>query len=311
MLWNTPTSPLSSVTPSEPPVIQHRLTLQDRLNVIKFCEEHPRLANEEAASVLKRRGYVTLSPSSVWRLNKSKDELGALAQNPNELRFKRVHQAEYPDVDQALQKWILQKQGGLVRLTGNNIRIKAKRFATPAFPDEEPETDFQSHSDCKDIPQIEQTTTPAALAVPTPPRVPTPSQLPSRSSPFRPPSPPRISKISALPIRLLGKLRTANAFLSHTSVLVLEPDYIEGQGFAIAVVHIPRDPARNLYERLVYVKLGDRQLQIPDPDFHALEPHEVTVDDKTLAAAFILVGEFMLNPEKFQKTIGELQMEID
>ncbi|KAG9104230.1 hypothetical protein FRC07_009833, partial [Ceratobasidium sp. 392] len=43
--------------------------------------------------------------------------------------------------------------------------LEASRQATvgsaPTFPDEEPETDFQSHSDCKDIPQTEQTTTPA------------------------------------------------------------------------------------------------------------------------------------------------------
>jgi hypothetical protein len=103
------------------------LTLQYRLDVIKFCEEHPHLTNGEAAWALKRRGYVTLSQSSVWRLKKSKDELRALARNPNELRFKRVHQVEYPDVDQAVQKWILQKQGGRVQLSGDIIRLHQEK----------------------------------------------------------------------------------------------------------------------------------------------------------------------------------------
>ncbi|KAG8724771.1 hypothetical protein FRC09_014407 [Ceratobasidium sp. 395] len=187
--------------------------------------------------------------------------------------------------------------------------LEASRQATiasaPAFPDEEPElAASQVLSDTNDIPAPK----------PIPPRapdLPTPLRTSARASPFRPPSPPRISKISVLPTRLLGKLRTANAFLSQSSAPAPEPDFIEGQNFAIAVVHIPRDLSRNLYERLIYVKMGDQQLQIPDLELHVLEPHEVVVNDATLADAFILVGEFMRNPEKFQKTIADLEMEID
>ncbi|KAF8602258.1 CenpB-DNA-bind-domain-containing protein, partial [Ceratobasidium sp. AG-I] len=112
-----------------PPVKRHRLTLQDRLDIIKFCEKHPHLTDGEVAWALRRRGYITLTQPTVWRIKKAKDELQALARNPNELRFKRVRRVEYPDVDQALQMWILQKQGGRCRLTGDIIRAKARRFA--------------------------------------------------------------------------------------------------------------------------------------------------------------------------------------
>ncbi|KAG9124821.1 hypothetical protein FRC07_010121 [Ceratobasidium sp. 392] len=224
----------------------------------------------------------------------------------------------FDEVSTATDKAASQDHANKLLETVKNYRstlLEASRQATfgstPAFPDEEPSTDSQSLSNSQET-RAEPPIIAPVPVVPTPPRISTPSQIPSRS-PFRPPSPPRISKISILPTNagLLGKLRTANAFLAQTTAPAPEPEFIEGQGFAIAVVHIPQDLAQNLYERMVYVKIGDRQLHIPDPNLHVLEPHEVAVDDKALAAAFILVGEFMLNPEKFQKTIDELRMEID
>ncbi|KAG8791259.1 hypothetical protein FRC12_009740 [Ceratobasidium sp. 428] len=150
--------------------------------------------------------------------------------------------------------------------------LEASRQATfgsaPAFPDEEPEP-----ADCQTFAGEQATPAPgqpiASPALDTPVRPRTPARLPS----FRPPSPPRISKISIQPtnVGLLGKLRTANAFLAPTSAPAPEPDFIEGQGFAIAVVHVPRDSAENLYQRLVYVKMGDRQLQIPGIPLVALK----------------------------------------
>lgn len=135
--------PLLSVIPPKPPVKRHRLTLQDRLDVIKFSEDHPNLTDSEVAWTLRRRGYITLCQATVWRYKNSKDKLRALAKNLNKLRFKRRHQVEYPDIDQALQKWILQKQGGRTRLSGNIIHIKARQFAKLfGYPD-----DFLSLSD--------------------------------------------------------------------------------------------------------------------------------------------------------------------
>ncbi|KAG9096219.1 hypothetical protein FS749_008884 [Ceratobasidium sp. UAMH 11750] len=188
--------------------------------------------------------------------------------------------------------------------------LEASRHAAvitaPAFPDEAPApADTRPTLDAQPTPPIERTT--PTVNIPTRPEV----QV-LRASPFRPPSPPRTSRIAILPssVGLMGKLRTANTFLSPR-VQAPEPGFIERQGFAIAVAHILRDPTQNLYERLVSVKMGDQQLEIPDPKLHVLEPHQVTVDDKALAAAFILVGEFMLSPEKFQKTVEQLQREID
>ncbi|KAG8721095.1 hypothetical protein FRC09_008497 [Ceratobasidium sp. 395] len=184
---------------------------------------------------------------------------------------------------------------------------KATQTPAPAFPDEERiPTDLTAPLDT-------QVTTSADQAAPPALDIPTHLQIPTHVSPFRPSSPPRIPRISILPtnLGLMGKLGTAHTSLAQTNTSTPEPDFVEGQGFAIAVVHIPRDATRKLYERLVYVKMGERQFQIPDPTLHVLEPDQVTVDDKTLAAAFMLVGEFLLDPEKFQKSIEELEMEID
>ncbi|KEP50554.1 DDE superfamily endonuclease [Rhizoctonia solani 123E] len=61
---------------------------------------------------------------------KDKDRLILQSHNPNELSFKRIRQAEYPDVDRALQMWILQNQGRNLRITGDVIQAKARDFAT-------------------------------------------------------------------------------------------------------------------------------------------------------------------------------------
>ncbi|KAG8739663.1 hypothetical protein FRC10_005290 [Ceratobasidium sp. 414] len=84
------------------------------------------------AAVLRSRGFGTLSQSTISRWRKGREALRATAQNPNELRFKRIRQTEYPDVDRALQLWILQilGSGRHPRLTGTAIRLKAREFAT-------------------------------------------------------------------------------------------------------------------------------------------------------------------------------------
>ncbi|KAG8736952.1 hypothetical protein FRC10_008689 [Ceratobasidium sp. 414] len=69
------------------------------------------------------------------------------------------------------------------------------------------------------------------------------------------------------------------------------------QGFAIAIAHIPVDPEKDLYERLISVKIGDHQIQIPD--------------EKKLAGVFMLVGKSLLESDDLQKTVEELRREID
>jgi hypothetical protein len=68
---------------------QYRLTLQDRLDIIRFCEKHLNLTDEEAAWALCRRSYSAISEPSVWRMKKQKSQLHAQARNLNDLSFKR------------------------------------------------------------------------------------------------------------------------------------------------------------------------------------------------------------------------------
>ncbi|KAG9123215.1 hypothetical protein FRC07_000088 [Ceratobasidium sp. 392] len=171
---------------------------------------------------------------------------------------------------------------------------KAIAGPAPAFPDEEPTSE--------DPPVVADSPTP----------VPTQSQ-PAVAPPSRSSSPPRVPKVSVLPtnVGLMGMLRTRIISSSQPAAQLTRQAMIEGQGFAIAIAHILVDPERNLYRRMVSVKAGDRQVEIPDPDLHVLEADKVDIDEPTLTAICILVAKRMLDPDMFQKTIEELQGEID
>lgn len=122
--------PISAVIPPKPKSKRHRLTLQDKLDAIKFCEENEdRMSQDDMAAALRSKGYGTITQPTVWRWLNAKDELRAQSRNANELSFKRIRQVEFPDVDRALQMWILQKQGRNLRLTGDVIKEKARDFA--------------------------------------------------------------------------------------------------------------------------------------------------------------------------------------
>ncbi|KAG9094029.1 hypothetical protein FRC06_011263 [Ceratobasidium sp. 370] len=173
-----------------------------------------------------------------------------------------------------------------------------------AFPDEEPlPTDQAPIARTQTIPPI-----PTEKAPPQPAMIPTP----------RPSTPVRVSTITVLPttglppdVGLMGMLRTRSPIQSQTAVGTTGQTLIEGQGFAIAIAHIAVEPDKNLYKRLISVKIGDRQMQIPDTELHVLESHELDVDEKKLAGVFMLVGRSLLELDDFQKTVEELQREID
>ncbi|QRV94489.1 DDE superfamily endonuclease [Ceratobasidium sp. AG-Ba] len=89
------------------------------------------------AKVRRSRGYGTIVQITVSTWLEHKDELRQRAKNPNELVFKRMRQVEYPDVDEALKAWILQKQGRNLGITGRAIRQKARDFAVLfGYPDD-------------------------------------------------------------------------------------------------------------------------------------------------------------------------------
>ncbi|KAG9096215.1 hypothetical protein FS749_008880 [Ceratobasidium sp. UAMH 11750] len=177
----------------------------------------------------------------------------------------------------------------------------------PAFPDEEPAPATSQPAEHVQTP-------------PSPPNMPTPSQLNIPISSERTvipfpgtSSPPKLPRISALPtnVGLMGQLRLRSATDSQTGARTTGQTLFEDQGFAIAVAHIAVDPENHTYERIISVKVGDRQVMIPDPELHVLEDSQVDVDDKTLAAVCVLVAKRMLDPEMFQKTVEELHGEID
>ncbi|QRV78818.1 Baeyer-Villiger monooxygenase [Ceratobasidium sp. AG-Ba] len=114
--------PLSAVPPGKPKPVRHRLTLQDKLDVIEFCEQNQsQLSQGDVAKVLRSQGYGTIVQSTISTWLEHKDEIRQQAKNPNKLVFKRMGQVEYPDVEEALKAWILQEQGCNLGITGRAI----------------------------------------------------------------------------------------------------------------------------------------------------------------------------------------------
>jgi hypothetical protein len=120
---NFSSRPLSAAVPPKPPVVRRHLMLQDRLDVLDFCElNQDRMSHDDMARVLCLQGYGTVCQTTISRWMKKHDTFRALARNANELSFKCVRQVKHPDVDKALQMWILQMQGCNIRLTRDVVR---------------------------------------------------------------------------------------------------------------------------------------------------------------------------------------------
>ncbi|KAG8719278.1 hypothetical protein FRC08_003228 [Ceratobasidium sp. 394] len=194
--------------------------------------------------------------------------------------------------------------------TYRSTLLEASRHArletSPAFPGIEPtQTELQSVAQAQPEAPSATQAVPPALTVPTLPQV--------TSFTSRPPSPPRAPSISILPtnVGLMGKLKTQLVSSFQNRAQPAGQTLLEASGFAVILAHIPVDPANNVYRRQISVKLDDQQVELCDPQLHVLEAGKVDVDDKTLAAVFMLVAQRMLEPETFQKTIEELRGEID
>ncbi|KAG9105414.1 hypothetical protein FRC07_009298 [Ceratobasidium sp. 392] len=167
---------------------------------------------------------------------------------------------------------------------------QAVKASIPNFPDDEPiQEDPQTLSDAQETPLTEETTPIANI----------PTSHPGPSEASIPPSEVGPTENSS----------PASTSPRETSNQAPGAEFVECHGIAIAVAHTLRDPARNLYERMIYVRMDSGQYEIPDPEFHVLEPDQVVVDDRTLAEAFVLVGEFMRNPERFQRSDEETEIE--
>ncbi|KAG9093954.1 hypothetical protein FS749_013428 [Ceratobasidium sp. UAMH 11750] len=193
---------------------------------------------------------------------------------------------------------------------------RAAAMPPPAFPDEEPNlVDPHTLADTQANPPATQAIDPPAQVAPTLPDVPTLPQTTAGSSISRLASPARTSRVYVLPtnVGLMGRLMQQNAFDSRIGARTAERSadraFVEGQGFGFAVAHIAHDPGSGvgairrststskIYRRMISVKLGNEQIEIPDPALYDLEPHEVVPDKKALAAALPVIQNWLKSIE--------------
>ncbi|KAG9098983.1 hypothetical protein FRC06_005773 [Ceratobasidium sp. 370] len=205
--------------------------------------------------------------------------------------------------------------------TYQNILLETSRKAAatprPAFPDEEPNLiNSRTSADSQANPPTTQAIDRLVKVTPTPPDIPTVPQTTASSSISRLASPGKTSRAVTkfMPdVGLMGKLMKQNVFGSQigapTAEHSMERTFVEGQGFGFAVGHIAQDPSSGadamqpstatskIYQRMISLKLGDEQIEIPDAGLYELEPHEVVPSKKALAAALPVIQRWLKSLE--------------
>jgi hypothetical protein len=127
--FHHPTRPLTAATSSNKKQ-RINLTLHDKVRILDFLESKEGKGLTQGAVVKHfRKEFPSLNQSSISRLLKGADEIRNRALDTTQLTFKRPRVVVYPEVEQSLSHWVTQSQARGVRLTGEMIKGKARRFA--------------------------------------------------------------------------------------------------------------------------------------------------------------------------------------
>lgn len=122
---------------------RHNLTLQDKINILDYMSENSHLSQGAVAAHFQKNGFPHLKQPVISHMLSEEPELRKRAQDPANLGFKRPRLVEHPEVEEALGRWLLQAQAKGIKITGDVLRAKAKRFAEISGIDSE---DFLSLS---------------------------------------------------------------------------------------------------------------------------------------------------------------------
>lgn len=122
--------PLTAAVPaSQIPKKRTYTTLADKLSILKYVDDHPHLSQKEVALHFQQNGFPTISQPTIGRIVGAREELEKDAEDSGNLTYKRQRLVEYPEVEAALKEWVLQAQVKGIKITGDILREKARRFA--------------------------------------------------------------------------------------------------------------------------------------------------------------------------------------
>jgi Tc5 transposase DNA-binding domain/Fission yeast centromere protein N-terminal domain len=98
------------------------LNNEQRIAIITFKDQNPNISNIDLVEWVKKKFNLDVHQSTISRLIKHRENING---NPS---AKRQRAVQYPDIENALQEWILRSQSKII-LTDAILMEKAKNFA--------------------------------------------------------------------------------------------------------------------------------------------------------------------------------------
>ncbi|KIO16261.1 hypothetical protein M407DRAFT_12906 [Tulasnella calospora MUT 4182] len=92
-------------------------------------QDNPKLTQEAVAAYFWKKGFTTLDQSTISRIVRKAEAHREAAQTTGNLSFKQPRLVEFPAIEMALRAWVLQAPAKGIRITGDILHEKARRFA--------------------------------------------------------------------------------------------------------------------------------------------------------------------------------------
>lgn len=127
-----PTKSITSAVTNLKKTQRHNLTLHDKITILDFMTDETKAGRKiSQAKVVEhfRTQFPSLTQSSISRIKTEAEELRRRAEDPAQLFYKRPRIVQFPQVEESLSMWVVQCEAKGVKLTGDVIKEKARRFA--------------------------------------------------------------------------------------------------------------------------------------------------------------------------------------
>lgn len=125
-----PTRSITAATAAKSDPKRLNLTLYDKLQILDYMESEAAQDGGQAGVI---RHFISKFPglkqSTVSRIKKDGPQLRQRGKDPAQLSFKRPRVVIFPQIETSMSNWILQAQSRNVKITGELIRAKIRRFA--------------------------------------------------------------------------------------------------------------------------------------------------------------------------------------
>lgn len=118
----------AAIDPAENHLQRSRTTLGDKVLILDFIEAHPNLSQGAVAEHFQKKGFPTISQSTISRIEANKEKIREEAKNAANLAYKCSRFVKFPKVDADLASWFRR-----ARVRGQDIDDKTLRKQALCF----------------------------------------------------------------------------------------------------------------------------------------------------------------------------------